>query len=110
MPRFLCRIWPTRLEMLCGATPDESRIVEEHFAYLEGLADRGVVLLAGRTLNDDPTSFGVVVFDAETQAEAEEIVAADPAVRAGVFRADLFPFRIALVADRIVAKRDLKAS
>jgi len=96
--------------MLENATLEEDRIVGEHFAYLGGLADRGVVLLAGRTLNDDPTGFGVVVFDAATQTEAERIVAADPAIRAGVFGADLFPFRIALVADRIAAEEDLKAS
>jgi len=104
MPRFLCRIRPPRPEMLRDATEAEDRVVEEHFAYLKELAERGVVLLAGRTLNENPTGFGVIVFDTKTRTE--DIVAADPAVGEGVFRADLYPFRIALVADRIPAQED----
>ncbi len=74
MPRFLVRIQPTRPEMLTASTPEEDQIVEAHFAYLQDLADRDVVLLAGQTLNTDPSSFGIVVLTVPSEASALEIV------------------------------------
>ena len=88
--------------MLTDSSLAEDRIVEEHFAYLKGLADRGVVLLAGRTLNTDSTSFGIVLLTAPSEAAALEIVDGDPAVSTGVFRAELLPYRVALVSERIL--------
>jgi len=97
---FLYRIQPTRPEMLTeGPTPDEERIVGEHFGFLQRLTAEGVVLLAGRTLNTDPSSFGIVIFRAESEEEARALMMRDPAVAAGVFRAELFPYGLALVGD-----------
>jgi len=67
---YLCRIQPTREGFLTESTPDEDRIVGEHFRYLERLAQEGVVLLAGRTLNTDRSSFGLVIFEAESEGAA----------------------------------------
>jgi uncharacterized protein YciI len=79
-----------------GATDEEERIVGEHFGYLKRLTDRGIVLLAGRTLNTDSSSFGIVIFRAVDEAEARSIFEADPAVRAGVFKGEVFPYSVAL--------------
>ena len=106
MTQFLYCIRPTRTEMLVESTPQEDRIVGEPFEYLRGLSDRGVVLLAGRTLNTDASAFGIVVFVAATEREAEALVQADPAVRAGVFDAQLFPYRVALVSDALLTNSD----
>jgi len=96
---YLYRIQPTRPAMLSeGPTPREQEIVAQHFDYLEGLTRQRVVILAGRTLNTDETSFGIVIFTAESDEAAREIVQNDPAVRLEVFKADLFPYRIALMA------------
>jgi uncharacterized protein len=96
---YLYRIQPTRLAMLHdGPTPDEARTIERHFHYLRSLTARGVVVLAGRTLNTDGSSFGIVTFYAESEVAARAIVDGDPAVQAGVMRAELFPYRIALMA------------
>ena len=95
--QFLYRIQPVRAAMLVeGPTSEESRVVGEHFEYLKRLVGEGVVLLAGRTLNTDPSSFGIVILRADSQEEARSVMEADPAVRQGVMRADLFPYRIAL--------------
>ena len=95
--QYLYRIQPTRPDMLReGPTEDESRIVSAHFDYLKGLTDEGIVMLAGRTLNTDPSSFGIVIFTAESEVAAQAIVDADPAVSAGIMNADLFPYRTAL--------------
>ena len=80
-----------------GSTPEEDRIVGEHFAYLKDLASQGAVILAGRTLNTDPSSFGIVIFFAESEAEAKTIIHNDLAIQQGVMRAKLFPYRIAIL-------------
>jgi uncharacterized protein len=99
--QFLYRVQPVRQEMLAkGATENETKIVEEHFAYLKHLTKNGTVLLAGRTKNTDTSSFGIVIFQAETEEAARRIVNEDPAVKNRVFRAELFPYKIALLNAR----------
>ena len=80
-----------------GSTEFESRIVSEHFNYLKQLAKDGVLILAGRTQNTDYSSFGIVLFNAETIERAREIMLNDPAVKNNVFRAELFPYKMALI-------------
>jgi uncharacterized protein YciI len=94
---WLYRIQPSRLGMLSeGPSPEEERTVGEHFEYLRGLADKGIVLLAGRTLNTDRSSFGIVIFKALDVAEARTVFEADPAVKAGVFKGEVYPYKTAL--------------
>lgn len=96
--QYLYVIRPTRLEMLAdGPTPEEADIVSQHFAYLEGLTKEGVVVLAGRTLNNDASSFGIVIFNAESEKAARKVMDSDPAVSHGVMGAELFPYRVALM-------------
>ena len=102
MPQFLYRVRPARPEFFGGPTADEEAAVGEHFTYLEDLTRRRIVLLAGRTLNADPSTFGIVIFETSSDAAAKDLMARDPAVRAGVFSADLFPYRIALASPRVL--------
>lgn len=96
--QYLYVIRPTRLEMLAdGPTPEEADIVSQHFGYLEGLTKEGIVVLAGRTLNTDASSFGIVVFNAKSEKAARKVTEGDPAVSQGVMQAELFPFRVALM-------------
>lgn len=95
---YLYRIQPVRPAMLSeGPTAEEERIVGEHFDYLQRLTDGGVVFLAGRTMTTDQGSFGIIIFRAESEAAAQQIVQSDPAIQHRVMRAELFPFRIALL-------------
>jgi uncharacterized protein YciI len=71
-------------------------MIGEHFNYLARLVEEGVVLLARRTLNADERTFGIVVFAAPSEAEARKLMHDDPAVRQGVMKAELFPFKVAL--------------
>ncbi len=80
-----------------GPTAEEERVVGEHFAYLQGLTERGVLILAGRTLNTDESSFGIVIFWALSEQAAREIMENDPALRQGVMKGELFPYRVALM-------------
>ena len=97
MNQYLYRLVPVRIEMVTmGPTAEEQAIVGEHFARLQALTEQGVVLLVGRTQDNSPRTFGIVIFEAESEAQAREIMNGDPAVQKGIMRAELFPFRIAL--------------
>ena len=96
MREFLYTVRPSRVEMLtAGPTSDEARVLEGHASYIAGLAENGVVELAGRTQTTDAATFGIVVFRAADDDAAREIMEADPAVAAGVMEAELFPYRVA---------------
>jgi uncharacterized protein len=70
--------------------------MSEHFSYLKELTEKGIVILAGPTLVKDYSNFGIVIFKAETEKDAGEIMHNDPAVIQRVVRAELYPFRISL--------------
>lgn len=96
---YLYKIHPTRLEMLTqGPTPEEAAIVAQHLAYLQRLAEQGVVVLAGRTQKADERAFGIVIFRAASEEAARNVMNNDPAVKNGVMRAELYPYRIAVMA------------
>ncbi len=98
MATYLYKIQPVRPEMLTeGSNETEKRIVSEHFLYLEDLMGKGVLVLAGRTLNKDYSSFGITIINAESDEEARKIMHEDPAVKNHVMRAELYPYRIALL-------------
>ena len=94
--QFLYVLKPVRLGMLTdGPNTDETPVLGQHFAYLQDLAEKGTVVLFGRTQNEDATSFGLVIFEAESEQAADRIMRDDPAVMHDVMRATLFPYRIA---------------
>ena len=98
MTQWLYKIQPVRPAMLSeGSTPEEDAITEQHFDYLKRLTEAGVVILAGRTQTTDYSSFGLIIFNAEDEAAAHEIVQNDPAVKQKQFRAELYPYQIALL-------------
>jgi len=99
MCEYLYKIHPTRSGMLSeGPTPEEAAILSQHFDYLSRLVDQAVVVLAGRTLTTDDRSFGIVIFRAGSDEDARHVAENDPAVKAGVMRAELYPYRIALIS------------
>lgn len=97
--QFLYTIRPRRIEMLSsGPTPAEAQVIDEHSNYLKGLAEAGVVRLAGRTQNADETTFGIVVLNVSDEASARAVMERDPFVKSGLMIATLFPFRVAYAA------------
>jgi len=97
MSQFCYVLKPGRPDMLVtGLDEAEEAVVQEHFAYLAKLTEKGVVKLAGRTDTTGPESFGICIFDAEGAEAARALMEKDPAVREGVMTAELFPFRLAL--------------
>jgi uncharacterized protein YciI len=98
MAQFIYTLKVTRLGQLTeGPTAREQAIVARHFAYLQDLTEKGVAILIGRTQTADADTFGIVLFQAASEAEAQEVMANDPAVKNGVMTALLYPFKIALM-------------
>ncbi len=82
-------------------TPEKSKIVQEHFAYLQKLHSDGILVLAGRTETDLDKTFGIVVFEAVSLEEAKLIAESDPAVKNKIMNVEVFPFGIALLKGSI---------
>lgn len=66
-----------------------------HFEYYKELHNKGALILAGRT--QEPPHTGILVFEAEHEIAAHEVVSLDPAVIAGVFQARVQPYQVALM-------------
>jgi len=97
MQEFLYRLQLVRGDMLrTGPCELEQAVVAEHFAYLQDLNSRGIIIFVGRTLNTDETTMGLAVFRAESDEGARQIMNADPAVKKGVMTATLYPFKVVL--------------
>ena len=78
-------------------TSTEESIVEEHFKKLEFLLSEGKLVLAGKTLNLDEKTFGIVILEVESEVEAKNLMVNDPAVKGGIMIAELSPYRVALM-------------
>jgi uncharacterized protein YciI len=97
MQEFLYRLQLVRGDMLrTGPTESEQVVVAEHFAYLQNLTARDVMIFVGRTLNTDENAMGLAVFRAESEDAARQIMNDDPAVKKGVMTAALYPFKVIL--------------
>jgi len=96
--QYLYFLKPTRLGMVTdGPTPEEAETVSCHFAYLNDLTKKGVMILVGRTQNDDESTFGIAIFEAQDEPAARTIMESDPAVVGGVMSATLYPYKVALM-------------
>jgi uncharacterized protein YciI len=60
--------------------------------------EEGVVILAGRTEQTDETGFGIVIFLAENEQEAEKFMNNDPAIANDLMTGELSRYRLALYA------------
>ena len=106
LPEFVYTLRPKRVDMLLsGPSPEEAETLRDHVSYLERLAEEGRVLLAGRTQTEDESTFGIVLITAASEADANDIMTNDPAIRGGIMAGQLFPYRIAVVSPTILTNR-----
>lgn len=76
-------------------TEQDNAIANAHFEYLKQAHAKGIIILAGRSLDWEGPA--VVIFEAPSQKEALHFMANDPFVKNNLFKATLHPFRAALV-------------
>jgi CubicO group peptidase (beta-lactamase class C family)/uncharacterized protein YciI len=74
---------------------EANQAVGRHFARLQQLQKDGKLLLAGRTTVKG--SMGLVILEAESEAEARRVMEEEDAVKAGIMTAEIFPFQTALM-------------
>jgi uncharacterized protein YciI len=79
-------------------TSEEMVVMGGHSAYTKKLSDEGVILMRGVCTD---SSYGIVLFQAESSEEARAIFEADPAVQAGIFHTEVHPFHLAFMASSI---------
>jgi uncharacterized protein YciI len=92
MPEFVCLLTPAfDRRFMAEATTEQRVIVERHGEYLLGLAERGVLVLAGRCW-DGPV--GIVIVSAEDELAARALLAEDPSLVAGLQSAAVYPFNV----------------
>ena len=89
---------PRGAQFVEDATEEEVAAMRRHFAYLKQALEDGRLVLAGPAT--DGLFPGIVVFEAEDEAEARAFVDGDPSVQAGVMLAELHPFRVSLLRGR----------
>jgi uncharacterized protein YciI len=77
-------------------TQKENEAVGRHFARLKEAAAAGRVIFAGKTNEPLDATFGLVVFEAESEEAARQFMESDPAVTAGVMSATLHPYALAI--------------
>jgi uncharacterized protein YciI len=90
---FVYLIRPLRANFLATITPEEQAIMKEHGLYLQNKLKEKSLILAGPCAD---TTFGIVLFEAESAEEARKIMENDPAVKGGVMGSELHPFVLSL--------------
>lgn len=76
----------------------DQTVVGEHFQRLVKMKESGTVILAGRMdlpLND-PEMKGLVIFYAKDEKEANQFMQDDPAVKAKIMQAKVYPYGVAV--------------
>jgi uncharacterized protein YciI len=76
-------------------TDVERDVWRRHFERLQRFHADGIVVLAGPTLGE--TNTGIVIFEAEDEEAAMEIMQGDPTIVGGHARGELRPFKVSLL-------------
>ncbi len=72
---------------------ETEEIVGQHFKYLQSLQATGELVMAGRFSD---VLVGLTMIECDSLERATEIMKNDPAVKANIFHAELYPWRVAL--------------
>lgn len=77
-------------------TEQDNQTIGRHFEHLKQATAAGKVVLAGRTQESGDKTFGIVIFEAESESAAKDFMSSDPAVVGGLMTATVHPFAVAL--------------
>lgn len=92
---YVLKLTP-RLHDDAAWTEADKKTVGAHFAHLKAATEARKVILAGRTMESGDKTFGLVIFEAASVADATAFMHSDPAVAAGVMTATVHPYAVVL--------------
>lgn len=98
MSEWIYFLHPPRQDFAATISEEESEVWRRHFVRLQRLSAEGILVLAGPTLGK--TNTGIVVFEADDEVKAEEIMNSDPTIAEGHALGELRPFRVSLLRGR----------
>lgn len=96
MSCFIYLLRPMRSNFIESITREEEVLLGEHFDYLEKALEEGRLILAGPCLDG---VFGVVIFKAASQEDAQGFMNDDPVVKRRIMRAEAHSFRVSLMSN-----------
>jgi len=88
---FIYIIKPHKENFVETMTDEEGDIMSEHSVYIQRLLEDKILVLAGPELSG---KFGIVIFKAENEKEAESIMRNDPAVKSKIVSAEIYPYKV----------------
>jgi uncharacterized protein YciI len=95
LKQFIAMFTPCRDTFPGDGTEEEFAKVNEHFEQLKQDQENGILILAGRTQDDNPA--GIYIFKAENLEAAKKRINEDAAITSGVFiRQWVRPYAVAL--------------
>jgi uncharacterized protein YciI len=91
-----------------GKWPDDkeaNRALAGHSEYWDNQLKQGRAILAGGMKGDYWDNVALIIFEAPSEAQAQELVKNDPAVKAYVFQAQVRPFDVHFLTDKFQTVR-----
>jgi len=90
---YFFKLIPPRPSFPYDITEKEKALMDEHAAYFQRQFEAGKLLLYGPVMAPDG-AFGVGILEVADEAEAKQFAEADPSVRGGLNRWQLYPMRV----------------
>jgi uncharacterized protein YciI len=90
---FFLRLIPPRPSFPYDMSDSERALMLEHVSYMQQLFAQGRVVIYGPVLAKDD-SFGMGVLEVADEADARQIMDADPTIVAGLNRYQIAPMRV----------------
>jgi len=94
--QYMVHLTGTRATWPDDMTPDEEKIMSEHFVYLKELTFEKKVILAGPCFG---LKVGVIVLQTESEEEARRIMNHEPSVAKGLHKYEMYPMVVSLLTD-----------
>ncbi|WP_207533591.1 YciI family protein [Desertivirga arenae] len=96
MKYFMYKLIAPRPTFHLDMNEEEKAVMDEHIAYWNGLFLERKILIYGPVLDPEGV-FGLGILEVESDEEAEELVAKDPAVSSGICGKEVIPMMAGLV-------------
>lgn len=89
MTFFFVKAIPPRPTFAADMTETERNVMHEHVAYWTEQAERGTAIVFGPVL-DPKVVYGILIAEVKDEAELRNLIANDPAVKAGILRDEFY--------------------